>query len=179
MMPNRNRGLDMDLAGGVIDQNQTCGLAKLLLINRGDPCERGFCQFELNVSARQTVALRLQRFDSLRPWRHRFLASRSVIHVVEDDQAMRDSLVELLEDAGYTVRAYTRAEELLARDAAIEFRLHSQRRAHAGHGRSHPAAASSGQRLDSAADVDHWSRRRIDGGRCYEGWRCGFSGKAV
>ncbi len=44
----------------------------------------------------------------------------SVIHVVEDDQPMRDSLVELLEDAGYAVRAYSRAEELLARDAALE-----------------------------------------------------------
>jgi two-component system response regulator FixJ len=66
------------------------------------------------------VALRLQRFDALRSWRHLFLASKSVIHVVEDDQAMRDSLVELLEDAGHTVRAYTRAEELLARGAAIE-----------------------------------------------------------
>ena len=48
------------------------------------------------------------------------MASKSVIHVVEDDQPMRDSLVELLEDAGYAVRAYTRAEELLARDMALE-----------------------------------------------------------
>jgi two-component system, LuxR family, response regulator FixJ len=48
------------------------------------------------------------------------LASKSVIHVVDDDEAMRDSLVELLEDAGHTVRAYTRAEELLALGAAIE-----------------------------------------------------------
>jgi two-component system response regulator FixJ len=48
------------------------------------------------------------------------LAIESVIHVVEDDRSMRDSLVELLEDAGYAVRAYTRAEELLVRDAALE-----------------------------------------------------------
>ena len=48
------------------------------------------------------------------------MASKSVIHIVEDDQAMRESLAELLEDAGHTVRAYTRAEELLARGAAIE-----------------------------------------------------------
>ncbi len=48
------------------------------------------------------------------------MASESVIHVVEDDRPMRDSLVELLEDAGYTVRAYTRAAELLARGAALE-----------------------------------------------------------
>lgn len=33
---------------------------------------------------------------------------------------MRESLVELLEHAGYTVRAYTKAEELMARGAAVE-----------------------------------------------------------
>lgn len=48
------------------------------------------------------------------------MGSECVIHVVEDDRPMRDSLVELLEDAGYTVRAYTKAEELLARDATLE-----------------------------------------------------------
>ena len=48
------------------------------------------------------------------------MANKSVIHVVEDDEAMRDSLVELLEDGGYAVCAYTRAEELLARGAGIE-----------------------------------------------------------
>ena len=48
------------------------------------------------------------------------MAGKSVIHVVEDDEAMRDSLVELLEDGGYTVRTYTRAEEFLAQGAAIE-----------------------------------------------------------
>lgn len=36
-----------------------------------------------------------------------------VVHVVEDDQAMRESLVELLEEAGYTARVYSAAEELL------------------------------------------------------------------
>jgi two-component system response regulator FixJ len=48
------------------------------------------------------------------------LAGKSIIHVVEDDEAMRDSIVELLNDGGYTVHAYARAEELLARGAAIE-----------------------------------------------------------
>jgi len=42
------------------------------------------------------------------------------IHVVEDDRPMRESLVELLEDAGYVVRAYAKAEELLARGDALE-----------------------------------------------------------
>ncbi len=48
------------------------------------------------------------------------MATQAVIHVVEDDRPMRESLVELLEDAGYSVRAYTRAEELLARGDALE-----------------------------------------------------------
>ena len=42
------------------------------------------------------------------------------IHVVEDDQPMRESLVMLLEEAGYKVSAYATAEDLLARAAAIE-----------------------------------------------------------
>ena len=49
-----------------------------------------------------------------------FLASKSVIHVVEDDKDMRESLVELLEDGGYAVRTYGRAEEFLAQGAPIE-----------------------------------------------------------
>ena len=42
------------------------------------------------------------------------MASECVIHVVEDDQPMRDSLVMLLEEAGYKVRAYAMAEDLMA-----------------------------------------------------------------
>lgn len=48
------------------------------------------------------------------------MVTNNVIHVVEDDGPMRDSIVELLEDAGYTVHAYTSAEELLVRGAALE-----------------------------------------------------------
>jgi two-component system response regulator FixJ len=43
-----------------------------------------------------------------------------VIHVVEDDEPMRDSLVELLEEAGYKALAYASGEELLARGPAAE-----------------------------------------------------------
>jgi two-component system, LuxR family, response regulator FixJ len=43
-----------------------------------------------------------------------------IIHVVEDDQPMRESLVELLEEAGYTPRAYRAAEDLLALGGAVE-----------------------------------------------------------
>lgn len=48
------------------------------------------------------------------------MASECVIHVVEDDQPMRDSLVMLLEEAGYKVRAYPTAEDLMALGAATE-----------------------------------------------------------
>lgn len=48
------------------------------------------------------------------------MTSEFVIHVVEDDQPMRDSLVVLLEEAGYKVRAYATAEDLMALGAATE-----------------------------------------------------------
>ena len=48
------------------------------------------------------------------------MASESFIHVVEDDQPMRDSLVMLLLEAGYKVRAYSTAEDLMAVGAATE-----------------------------------------------------------
>lgn len=48
------------------------------------------------------------------------MPSKSVIHVVDDDEDMRASLVELLEEGGYTARCYARAEELLARGETIE-----------------------------------------------------------
>ncbi len=48
------------------------------------------------------------------------MVSKSVIHVVEDDQPMRDSLVTLLEEAGHKVRAYATAEDLLAALATTE-----------------------------------------------------------
>ncbi len=48
------------------------------------------------------------------------MASNGVIHVVEDDQPMRNSLTVLLEEAGYKVHPYATAEELLALGANIE-----------------------------------------------------------
>lgn len=48
------------------------------------------------------------------------MASECFIHVVEDDAPMRESVVMLLEEAGYQVRPYSRAEDLLALGGAIE-----------------------------------------------------------
>ncbi len=43
---------------------------------------------------------------------------KGVVHVVDDDDAMRQSLAAVLEDAGYEVHAYSRAEEFLAHHRA-------------------------------------------------------------
>lgn len=46
------------------------------------------------------------------------MASKELVHVVEDDDAMRESLVAVLEDAGYEVRVYPNAEGFLVVGAA-------------------------------------------------------------
>jgi two-component system response regulator FixJ len=46
------------------------------------------------------------------------MIERRTIHVVEDDDDMRESVVALLEDTGYRVSAFPSAEAFLARDEA-------------------------------------------------------------
>ncbi len=46
------------------------------------------------------------------------MADKAAIHIVEDDDAMRQSLEMILQDAGYEVHAYSRAEEFTASGAA-------------------------------------------------------------
>jgi two-component system, LuxR family, response regulator FixJ len=46
--------------------------------------------------------------------------SNSVVHVVDDDAAIRDSLSFLLDSAGFTARAYEAAPDLLARVGELE-----------------------------------------------------------
>lgn len=48
------------------------------------------------------------------------MADECMVHVVEDDGPMRASLVVLLEEAGYKVRAYASAEQLLALGGTTE-----------------------------------------------------------
>jgi len=42
------------------------------------------------------------------------LSSRPLVAVVDDDESVRESLPELLQELGYTTRAYGSAEEFLA-----------------------------------------------------------------
>lgn len=46
------------------------------------------------------------------------MASKGLVHIVDDDDAMRESLAAILEDAGYQVRAYPHAEDFLTLGAA-------------------------------------------------------------
>jgi two-component system response regulator FixJ len=46
--------------------------------------------------------------------------NRKVVHVVDDDAAIRDSLVFLLDSAGFTARAYEDAAQFLARVGDLE-----------------------------------------------------------
>ena len=48
------------------------------------------------------------------------MPSECMILVVEDDLSMRESLVALLEEAAYKVRAYATAEDLLSADVPVE-----------------------------------------------------------
>jgi two-component system response regulator FixJ len=48
------------------------------------------------------------------------MSNECMVHVVEDDQPMRDSLIALLEEAGYKVRGYATAEELLSADVSAD-----------------------------------------------------------
>ena len=47
------------------------------------------------------------------------MSPNSVVHIVDDDDAMRSSLATVLEDAGYEVHAYSRAEEFLDQDRDV------------------------------------------------------------
>lgn len=46
------------------------------------------------------------------------MAAESIVHIVDDDEAVRDSLSALLESMGFTVATYDSAETFLAAPAA-------------------------------------------------------------
>lgn len=48
------------------------------------------------------------------------MAAESCVHVVEDDKRMRDSLIMLLEEAGYRAHSYAEAEEFLSLGSRTE-----------------------------------------------------------
>ena len=50
------------------------------------------------------------------------MAKRPLVSVVDDDESVRESLPDLLRELGYSVRAFSSAEEFLASDCVGETR---------------------------------------------------------
>jgi FixJ family two-component response regulator len=50
------------------------------------------------------------------------MVKRPLVSVVDDSESVRESLPELLRELGYTVRAFSSAEEFLASDCVAETR---------------------------------------------------------
>ena len=50
------------------------------------------------------------------------IAQRPLVSVVDDDESVRESLPDLLRELGYSVRAFSSAEEFLASDCVGETR---------------------------------------------------------
>ena len=87
---------------------------------------------------------------SASPWSPRARRARAmqdsfVVHIVDDDEAVRQSLAFLLSTAGIPVRVYEFGDVLPRRSAVAASRLPDHRRAHAGHDRHRAAAATRGQ----------------------------------
>ena len=50
------------------------------------------------------------------------IAKRPLVSVIDDDESVRESLPDLLRELGYSVRAFSSAEEFLASDCVDETR---------------------------------------------------------
>ncbi len=48
------------------------------------------------------------------------MARKGLVHIVDDDDAMRDSLAAVLEETGFEVRTYSHAEEFMALGGTIQ-----------------------------------------------------------
>ena len=66
------------------------------------------------------------------------MADRTLIYVVDDDEAVRDSLEALLLAEGFDVACFASAEAFLTRGDMPAGRLLPDGRAHAGQGRPDP-----------------------------------------
>ena len=68
-------------------------------------------------------------------------SEKAAVHIIDDDEALRESLAFLLRTAGSTSRA-TPPPVRFWRPAERDVELRDYRRAHAGHERHRPAAAA-------------------------------------
>ncbi len=106
-------------------------------------------------------------------------APDQIVHVVDDDEALRDSLAWMLEANGYAVAAHESGEAFLRRVHARHDRLHRARRAHAGHERAGAVRGARPPALRPAGGLHHRPRRRADGGVGAQEGRGGFHREAL
>ncbi len=107
------------------------------------------------------------------------MARDAVVHLIDDDDGVRQAVAFLLTTSGYAVRVYEFGGGLPRGAADGAAGLHRHRRAHAGDGRAGTAAAVEAARRRAAGDRHHRPWRRAAGGGGDEGRRGRFHRKAV
>ena len=107
------------------------------------------------------------------------MSQEQIVHVIDDDEAVRDSLSFLLRAAGFEAKTYESATLFLEAVKAGVGGMRDHRCAHARHERARSAAALAADGGPPAGDRGHRSWRCAACGRGDESGRRRFSGKAV
>ncbi len=106
-------------------------------------------------------------------------SDQPLVHVIDDDDAIRQSLAFLLSTAKIEVKTYPSAAAFLEALPGVDAGLHHHRRAHARHQRHRIGAPAQGTQCRRPGDRHHRPWRRAARGRSDEDRRRRFSRKAV
>ena len=101
------------------------------------------------------------------------------VYIVDDDEAVRDSLSVLLESKAYAVRSFGSAPEFLEAAPSLPTRVPDRRHSHARDGWARTSAALDRSFARFPADRHHRPRRCPAGGAGDEGGRRRFHREAV
>jgi hypothetical protein len=114
-------------------------------------------------------------------WHESDPETKGTVYVVDDDEAVRDSVQWLLEGQDYRVKLLRVLRGVpLARFDAARGRLPDHRHPHGRHERPRTARAAAGPAIQPAAHgLHHRPRRRAAGGRHHEEGRHGFHPEAL
>ena len=93
------------------------------------------------------------------------IPKKGTVYVVDDDEAVRDSLQWLLEGKDYRVRCFDSAESFLSPLRPARGRLPDRRHPHGRHDRPRTAGPPDRAQVAAAHRLHHRPRRRADGGR--------------
>ena len=107
------------------------------------------------------------------------IPKKGTVYVVDDDEAVRDSLQWLLEGKDYRVKCFDSAESFLVPLRSARGRLPDRRHPHGRHERPRAAGPPARAPLAAAGHLHHRPRRRADGGDDDEEGRRGLHREAV